>query len=326
VKDIEKVGSQKMFSKNVIKADATEATLGLEVTEEEAQEFKIKLKHAIRFLLGAVKVAEDTSTAATLPETSAAALHPAASVAEVPAAGTSHKDKGKHQIQQDLILNQLKTLFPPNVVLPDTLCICEFGCGKGGLAARVMEEQTAWGAKFLLVDREPRRNKRENKFKEELEIIRLRMDLCDLDLSLINTQNVFSTEIKEIVIITKHLCGVATDLALLSAQRSGLKAKLCMATCCHHACDWRFFVGRPIFEQLRLANSEEEFAKIRSITGWATSGRANAEKITIGRLAKTAIDLARCLWVAENLDVQKVEFVEYVGTDVTVENKLILAD
>jgi hypothetical protein len=323
VKDAQKVQAQKMYVPNVIGngnplEEPSGSSIRLEdisITDQEAESFRVRLLTGIseltRILNSGRGRIEGSSTQSARQD----------------GQGSLMDEKGKHRMQQELIFQEMMEILPTVRPLTGDFCVCEFGCGKGGLAARVMEEQWAWDAKFLLVDREPRRNKKENKFKEEIEIVRLRMDICDLDLGLINQQRVFTNSISEILIITKHLCGVATDLALLSAKRSGLKVRLCMAPCCHHACDWELFVGRGIFKKLGIAESAEEFAKIRSMSGWATSGRASHAKTENGRLAKTAIDLARCVWIMENVsDIECVRFREYVSNeDVTLENKIILA-
>ena len=76
---------------------------------------------------------------------------------------------------------------------------------------------------------------------------------------------------KEVVIVAKHLCGVATDLALRSLEcfrkpvvgafgdavtdaatagvNSQAKAKgVAIATCCHNACNWADYTGKKFFQ------------------------------------------------------------------------------
>eukprot|EP00927_Polykrikos_kofoidii_P008447 TRINITY_DN13501_c0_g1_i1.p1 TRINITY_DN13501_c0_g1~~TRINITY_DN13501_c0_g1_i1.p1 ORF type:complete len:537 (-),score=118.80 TRINITY_DN13501_c0_g1_i1:43-1605(-) len=63
------------------------------------------------------------------------------------------------------------------------ILVVEFGCGKGGLGAAVL--QTRPEARCVLVDREPRRHKMENKQEirsEERTVLRLRSDITDFDL------------------------------------------------------------------------------------------------------------------------------------------------
>ena len=78
---------------------------------------------------------------------------------------------------------------------------------------------------------------------------------------------------KEVVIVAKHLCGVATDLALrslecfrrpvvgafgdavtdaatagVSAQAKAKAKGVAIATCCHHACNWADYTGKKFFQ------------------------------------------------------------------------------
>ena len=53
---------------------------------------------------------------------------------------------------------------------------------------------------------------------------------------------------KAVVLVAKHLCGAATDLALSALAPlvqgeggeggGGRQVGVCVATCCHHACGW----------------------------------------------------------------------------------------
>lgn len=60
--------------------------------------------------------------------------------------------------------------------------VVEFGSGKGGLAASVLERNP--GVRCVLIEREPRRHKFENKQdKREEMVLRLRLDIADFDLA-----------------------------------------------------------------------------------------------------------------------------------------------
>lgn len=89
----------------------------------------------------------------------------------------------------------------------------------------------------------------------------------------------------------KHLCGAATDLALRclvsglveegaataaapppSAPRAAATLRgVAIATCCHHRCDWRHYVGRDFFTQ-SLAATPVEFEAMRMLSSWGVSG------------------------------------------------------
>jgi tRNA:m4X modification enzyme len=91
----------------------------------------------------------------------------------------------------------------------------------------------------------------------------------------------------------KHLCGAATDFGLracLSEQQRGAHAAaggsgaaehqgrdiwdawqgLAIATCCHHRCGWRSYVGKHIWKSWGLTALDFEIAC--AITGWALCG------------------------------------------------------
>jgi tRNA:m4X modification enzyme len=92
---------------------------------------------------------------------------------------------------------------------------------------------------------------------------------------------------KKVVIVAKHLCGVATDMAIrsLSAYRcidstttlSPQARGLAIATCCHHACIWEDYVGQ---DWLRTAGgfSKAEFNVMKIWCGWAHTLRTCIER------------------------------------------------
>ncbi|WP_369334175.1 hypothetical protein, partial [Vibrio alginolyticus] len=50
----------------------------------------------------------------------------------------------------------------------------------------------------------------------------------------------------EVILIAKHLCGVASDLALralTSLSPQSFVRSVCLATCCHHACVYSDYVN-----------------------------------------------------------------------------------
>lgn len=86
-------------------------------------------------------------------------------------------------------------------------------------------------------------------------------------------------------VVAKHLCGVATDLAIRSLSHLqnlstdhpavSLRRGLAIATCCHHACIFEDYVGRD-WLQNEFQVTEEEFNLIKSWSGWATLDRTPA--------------------------------------------------
>jgi hypothetical protein len=102
---------------------------------------------------------------------------------------------------------------------------------------------------------------------------------------------------KKVIIMAKHLCGVATDLALRSLEtfidhdkdsNNILDSKVkgvSIATCCHHACVWRDYTGANWLLTRGFTSAEFDIMKLWS--GWAHTLRTtetrrkneNTEKI-----------------------------------------------
>lgn len=124
----------------------------------------------------------------------------------------------------------------------------EMGCGKGRLSLAVCTAVA--GARLLLVDRAHNRNKADKYLRAAgADYHRIYADITHLDLGAVPMLANSS-----LVCISKHLCGSATDVTLtclrslceresLSASRPKL-AGVGIATCCHHRCTWRDYVGK----------------------------------------------------------------------------------
>ncbi|XP_041475968.1 tRNA:m(4)X modification enzyme TRM13 homolog [Lytechinus variegatus] len=118
----------------------------------------------------------------------------------------------KHLLQLDSLLGHMERL---NLLQPKT-CYVEFGAGRGRLSQQIQQamsdlDQTS----FLLIDRASVRHKRDSLYKGESgghQYERINMDIENLVLGQVPT--VCSHKERPVVAYTKHLCGVATDLAL----------------------------------------------------------------------------------------------------------------
>eukprot|EP00747_Dinoflagellata_sp_TGD_P030740 gnl/TRDRNA2_/TRDRNA2_134833_c0_seq1.p1 gnl/TRDRNA2_/TRDRNA2_134833_c0~~gnl/TRDRNA2_/TRDRNA2_134833_c0_seq1.p1 ORF type:complete len:485 (+),score=72.96 gnl/TRDRNA2_/TRDRNA2_134833_c0_seq1:210-1457(+) len=96
----------------------------------------------------------------------------------VVAEATEIKHSEKHEVQ-NAALAQLVTKCG---LADNGAVIVEYGCGKGGLAAAVLGAHP--GARCVLVDRETRRHKLENKQdRRDEQVLRLRLDIVDFDLA-----------------------------------------------------------------------------------------------------------------------------------------------
>ena len=112
---------------------------------------------------------------------------------------------------------------------------------------------------------------------------RLRVDIKDLRFS-----EVAAAENRDVVFVAKHLCGAATDLALRCAlaapcddsdfvlqKTKTFRARgACIATCCHHRCEWGSYVNRAFFEAHGF--DAREFGWLARISSWAFDGAAGA--------------------------------------------------
>jgi len=89
---------------------------------------------------------------------------------------------------------------------------------------------------------------------------------------------------KRAVVGAKHLCGVASDLALRSLASFGGRlaadvAGLGIATCCHHCCNWEDYVGRDFLASKGVTGAE--FAVMCGWTSWATSLRMHTKETKV---------------------------------------------
>lgn len=78
---------------------------------------------------------------------------------------------------------------------------------------------------------------------------------------------------RRVCVLSKHLCGAATDLSLRALQQLSPDAAeirprgLLIALCCHHRCSWDSYVGRERLE--RLGVDERLFTVLCRMSAWA---------------------------------------------------------
>lgn len=196
----------------------------------------------------------------------------------------------------------------------------EFGAGKGMLSLGVNADEP--GADLLLIERDSsstrtnadralRNRTKTGRFE------RLQIDIRDFNLAQytphqdvqpnLQDTRAAATFQKPVVGISKHLCGVATDLALRclvnyhhhcqrqqppgteiddsychpcvaqpveEACSSGVRG-IAIALCCHGLCEWEDYVGRR-FWLGELGFSSEDFERVKRFSSWATGARKKA--------------------------------------------------
>ncbi|CAD7084522.1 unnamed protein product [Hermetia illucens] len=177
----------------------------------------------------------------------------------------------KHLIQTSSILGCLRDL---GLLQPKTSFI-DFGSGKGQLSywlARAIEGLDS--ANVVLLDRASHRHKKDNKIEDKSFIHRIRADIADFDVRKLDLLSE-----KQVVIVSKHLCGIATDLALRCMVKGLMESQdtkaaqmkgFLIALCCHHRCEWRSYVGKEEF--LRNGFSRKDFNLLTKLVSWAVCG------------------------------------------------------
>ena len=274
---------------------------------------------------------------------------------------TARKYDLKHIIQQASIIGHLNKfgLHCKNVPVDEKdgkegkegrgLSCVELGAGKGHLGVMVAESKNI--NHLVLVDRGCFNLKADKVLRAKESTTRVQRIVCDL--KDFRIENLKELEERRGLVVGKHLCGGATDLALNLSMNDKTKGALdmyglCIATCCHHRCTWQAYVGKKQLQALGF--TPQEFQLISWMTGWAncghdvaaasTSGEPQSEEMEVkvsgmfpmfsrderidaGLACKRLIDLGRLSWLKEKgLDV---DYKKYAPLDITGENLLLLA-
>lgn len=262
----------------------------------------------------------------------------------------SQVEHQKHPIQQSSLAGNLKK---KNMLGTDNFYV-EFGCGKAELSRFInlcilqdykAEEATNVG--YGLIDRGVNRMKNDPKIIKETQqyntdnetkinpdIKRTRLDIKDLDLD----KFLAGTSSNNVIAISKHLCGVATDLTLRLILNSKLIETnsfkgLQVAMCCRHVCDYDQLL--PLSRQYlydKGFKSPESFKVMKKIVSWAVSGDRDTQEVDTNGLTdqqrrqygittRRLIDESRLFAIRKMIPQHyQCEIFWYVKNDVTLEN------
>ncbi|KAJ8967841.1 hypothetical protein NQ317_005512 [Molorchus minor] len=255
-------------------------------------------------------------------------------------------DNTKKHLKQASAILQLLNEY--DMIKPKT-CYIEFGAGRGQLSywiSKATESNT--GSTVLLIERASPKHKRDNKLAKTIDQVqRIRADIADLILDKVNA--IGKTE--NIVGVTKHLCGEATDLALrclgnIRENKDKLQGVI-FSFCCHHRCRWIPYTGREFFEENQL--SKDNFNIMCNMASWATCGTGlsrqkqasneaerskqnerdieiglnKEQKEDIGRKSKNIINWGRLVYL-EKLGF-KCALHYYVESTISLENVCVVA-
>ncbi|CAH1107161.1 unnamed protein product [Psylliodes chrysocephalus] len=247
----------------------------------------------------------------------------------------------KHLKQISSILGLMEEY---NLMLPET-CYIEFGAGKGQLSfwlSKIIDNQKS---KIILIERASPKHKKDNKLaKTSNKVYRIRADISDVvldNLEVISKHN--------IVGVTKHLCGEATDLAIrcLSNIHENKVSGCVLTFCCHHRCRWVPYTGKEFFFENGL--DKNDFDIMCGMASWATCGTglsrelrkgvhgtefkqnekdiriglSRQEKEEIGIWSKHILNWGRLYYLEKNKFKCYLHF--YVDKDITLENVCIVA-
>lgn len=252
--------------------------------------------------------------------------------------------KRKHAAQHSALVGSLDAAG----LLSAARTYLEFGCGKAELLRSINLAVLAQAPRapraFGLVDRGVNRMRMDSKIAKDCvaagaappPVVRTRIDIKDLDLACFARQ--FAPPV---VVVSKHLCGAATDLTLKCLLNSGLTLGafdgLLVAMCCRHAC-----LYQHLMPQLRRYLAEHGFdspAAFEALTkaaSWCNtarpegmgdhegtehpSGLAVLDREQLGLRARRLIDDSRVHAVRLALPAYRVQTFLYIDASVTTEN------
>lgn len=228
-----------------------------EVTDEELQEFVIRMENIHDSLVQDPIGINETNFDCYLPHVNINEL--------------GYRSR-KHLQQIGSIIANLVQLN----LLQNNTCFLEMGAGRGQLShelhACVKQEPDV---DFVLVERDHQRYRFDAHHRREDQgpkFERYRLDIRDLYLPELPSVT-GSQSRKHVVVISKHLCGNATDLALRCAVNGQRNAQcvraIIIALCCHHRLVWNDYVGKEFFHRLNL--TPKDFSLLRALTSWCTN-------------------------------------------------------
>ncbi|KAA8912805.1 hypothetical protein TRICI_003348 [Trichomonascus ciferrii] len=253
----------------------------------------------------------------------------------------------KHAVQQASLIGHMEK---HGFLDPRTTIIAEFGCGRGELSryisrARALKDMDA-RQRFLLVDRAGPRMKFDNKLVKDYAEMRgehnvggvvykrLKVDIKDI---VVNAEMLQELELahgddSELVIVSKHLCGCATDLTLqlMLGQRPPQLRGSVIALCCRQLCSYETYplAGRRWLQETAGVEGPEAFYAISRMTTWVLCGNrglSDPENERLGHMARRVIDFGR-LHALREAGYKNSRLVQYVDPQVSPENVCLIVE
>lgn len=266
----------------------------------------------------------------------------------------------KHALQQASLIAHMEGTG----LLKPTSRILEFGAGRAELSRYINyaicsergEDQTA--VNYLFIDRAMPRMKMDGKLMKDTKedfpeqpmplIKRLKMDIKDLMLDGVPVEGPYDGNL----IVSKHLCGCATDLTLQCLLNSTVfkedskPAALVIALCCRQICNVQMFPKAGIEWLQERGFDDDGFAALTRMTSWVLcgerpkkepvegeeeeekekmghpSGLGPDERKEIGLMCRRLLDQGRLVALRkEGLDARLVQYTEM---DISPENVCLI--
>lgn len=179
----------------------------------------------------------------------------------------------RHTLQQASIVGHMK--HRGMVTEGSTYTYVEMGAGRGKLGAALGKTYPDCVEQIIMVERANTRHLADKDIRSLDKCMhRARVDIRDLWLD-----GLPIASNSDVVLMGKHVCGVATDMSLRSLKASSstdfnLKG-VAIAMCCHHACNWQDYVGQKFL--LKCGFSSADFRLLSRITGWQPSVQGLSE-------------------------------------------------
>lgn len=248
---------------------------------------------------------------------------------------------------------------------PNGTVVAEFGCGRGELSrylsrALALKDIDA-NQRFLLIDRASCRMKQDSKLAKDYEelangkaptatggvtVKRLKADIKDVAVNsqVLNDLGLsYHNEAAKLTLVSKHLCGCATDLTIQAITgQNELKNELLrgsvIALCCRQLCSYETYSkeGREWMEATADISSEG-FHAITRMTSWALcgsrgwsksaqdhyAGLAEEEREKVGKMARKVIDYGRLIALRQAGFINS-QLVEYIDPEISLENVCLI--
>eukprot|EP01084_Bolivina_argentea_P165103 286899_1 len=238
-----------------------------------------------------------------------------------------HKNKEnlKHCSQIESIIYNMDKHCNLNKDKQEKPLILELGGGKasfGSMLHYFYNEES----KFVIIDINSNfRHKEDNRLENLNNICRIQCGLQHCEMSKIKHIN---DNKRRIFVISKHLCGAATDFGLRAVLNDKYIKNMnigvvAIALCCRGKCSLETYCNVNYLKSIGV--EQNKFDLIRKMTTWEIDGNKNDKgHMEIGKICRRLIDEGRVQFLKQN-GFDNVKLVKYVDANVTKENVLLLA-